>query len=559
MLKTPTSNLISLVYVYKSRTEKFWINVLESKSYFNNIFILNFSDELLSIEDKAIKIINFENKSYPDDILSFFSSKKINTNYILLLFDDEKPVINDFSKFLLRLKDNDEFNVFVRPEKYEVYEYDIESFSSTENRLFNIKSKSNKNTLDNFDFYDSKSKLFPTEYLSIIANNYNSDTLIFKNSHFKDSFKKNFYNACSYFYKNTQKAEELFYSVINDEKTNNDYKINSIILLMKLLNRKLDFKISEELSEKYQKICKLQPLYHIYKGEIYLERKDYLKSLSCFNKALKLKENNNLIIYNVSDLDRKTFKYITEIFFNAKRLKNAEKYLTLAQKSLQEDKSLELTLLDIKIKFLNNQYEEAFDLLSDAFLKNNIPIKLQKDYKSIAINLMLFVDYKPEFVNILSKDLFNKSEDILRIADTFYMGDSFVPALELYLLAVKRFGVDSKLLFKLGYISSKLRILEQACYYFEKFLEFEPDNLDALNNLAFLYLNLEKQEEAERTYLKILDLNNFSFEANLHLAILYMSMNNKEKAEKSLERAKTLNPVAPEIIKLYQIFKTEFN
>lgn len=559
MINKVNNNLISLVYIYKNKSEKFWVNVLESKNIFTSIFILNFSDELLSIEDKSIKIINFENKSYPQNILSFLQSKKISSNYVLILFDDEKPIINDVPKFLLKLKDKNQHKVLVRPEKYEIYDHDIESFSSNEIRIFNIKDKSSKKIFENFELNILDNDVNKNDDISIISSNYNSDTLFFKNSHFKEDYIKDFYKACSCFYKNAQESEYLFNKVINNEKVNLDYKINSIILLLKLLNRKLDFEKSESISNEYKEICKEQPLYYFYVGQIFFEKNDYLKAISHFNKSIKLKNNNRLFIYNNSDIERKVFKYISNICFTKKRLKSAEKYINLAKDSLKDDLSLDLTLLDVKVKFLNAQYEEAFTLASDIFINHNIPLKLQKDFKSVVLNLMLFVDYKPEFVDILSKDIFNKAEDILRIADTFYMGDNYVPALELYLLAVKRFSVDSKLLFKLGYISSKLRILEQACYYFEKFLEMDPDNLDALNNLAFLYLNLEKQEEAEKAYHKILELNNFSFEANLHLAILYMSMKNKEKAEKYIERAKTLNPVAPEIIKLYQIFKTEFN
>ena len=88
--------------------------------------------------------------------------------------------------------------------------------------------------------------------------------------------------------------------------------------------------------------------------------------------------------------------------------------------------------------------------------------------------------------------------------------------------------------------------------------KYNEDDLDAMNNLSFLYLNLDRIDQAEKTCKNILKLNNYSYEANLHLAIIYMSQRQRKKAQEHLENAKTLNPLSPEIISLYKIFKTEF-
>lgn len=543
-----------LVYLYYKEDPDFWSKVLNEKSRFSNVFIFNTLEQKLDFNDPNIKIFNAENGL--EDLNTFIYSQRLKFDNLILLEQNENFEIDlvNIEKHLVKLRNNPFFNVKIFPEKSEVYEFDIEPFVTTEARVFSLKNKDLKEILDKRNFYYKKE--FPTleeELITIKKEDIDSNFEIKKAEILEDSLEKDFFLALANFYKDSNLAEELFYKVINDDSK--IYYKEAFILLLKLLYRKMDFNKILDLKNKYKSELEGIDLANLYFAFTFFKLEFYLDTIRFFRKA-NLNNIDEYLIYNQSDINIKLNLITAKILYFEDKLDCSEKFLEKAKnKSLKY--SPEIDLVIAKINFKKANYDKCFELLSAILNYEFLPTYFIKEVKSVFLNILLFIPFKEESLEILKKDIFGKKEEIIRVADTFYMNEDYIESLKLYLLSVEKFGTETSLLFKLGYICSKLRILDQAIYYYEKFLEQEPEHPDALNNLAFIYLNCDNLENAERVYKKILKLNSFSFEANLYLALINVSLRKKKQAEKYLDQAKTINPVSPEVQKLKQIIKAE--
>lgn len=552
---------LAVCYIYHQGTTSFWDNIDSAFKYFHDVFIINISQEEFKTNRKNLKIYNVEEKDFYSFLGNFFLTKKLSNTHVLFLESNEKIILNS----TLDLEDND-YNIKVIPKYHELHEYSISPFLTFENRIFNLKRKNLKETFSNLDLYLKKQiPLISENVIYIEKKEIDSDFEILKSANLKEKNNRSkFFTACAYFYKDSILSENLFNEIINSDSE--EYKNNSLSLLTKLFIIKQDYKKITELAESHQNYSDSN--YYFYLGLMAFENKNYKEALKILSQAVrKSKSENsyetnyfldNKLVYNISDITHKLYKYIGFCFYELTRYISAEKYLNISLNCIDNYYSPEIKLYLGRIQFNQENHEKAFEIFNEIINNQETSKRVLKELKQPLINLMMFLRYREEFQEILSKDFIDNQDDILRVADTYYMNGDFINALQLYILSVKRFGYDQKLLFKLGYISSMLKSMEQAAYYFEKFLEKEPDNLDALNNLGFLYLNMEKADFAERIYLRIISLNNYSFEANLYLAIIYMSKNIKDKAENYLEKARMLNPVSNEVISLYKIFKKEF-
>ncbi len=554
---------VAVCYIYQKGHSSFWENIDHTFKHFTDIFVINLSQEEFKTNRKNLKVVDVKENEFHNFIGNFFLGKKNLFSHVVLLESSEKILINSKLEF----SEDESYNINIVPEKQEIYDYSISPFINFENRIFSLKKRNLKSLLSNFDLYlKSDIQTVNKDIAYIVKGDFNSDfeKLKLKNID-NNSIEIKFFRAVSNFYLDTNLSYNLFIEILEDDTTEEKYKFNSYCLLLKLFLMKEEYLKVEKLFKKYGFIDS-NSSYYI--GQYYLNKNDYKKALSYFNHSIKLKKIedkkdveyfiNQKLVYNLSDITFKLYKSLGTFFYDLKRYKSAEKYFNIAIEFLKDQYSPEVSLYLARIKFNAEDYEETFKLFNQIINNADTPKKILKDLKQPLINLMLFLSYREEFNDILAKPFIDHQDDILRVADTYYMNGDFINALQLYILAVKRFGFDQKQLFKLGYISSMLRSLDQACYYFEKFLEKDPDNLTALNNLAFIYLSLENGELAEKYYMKIVALNNYSYEANLYLAIIYMSRNEKEKAENFLEKAKILNPTSLEVINLYKIFKKEF-
>lgn len=548
---------IAICYIYHKGNSCFWDNIDIAFKNFSEVFVINISQEEFKTNRKNLKIYDVEEKDFYNFLGNLFLTKKFNSSHVLFLESNEKIVFNQN----LDLSDID-YNVKIKPKYHEVFDYSVSPFVCFENRLFFLKRKNIKDYFTDLNLFFKKDlDLIDSSFIYIEKKEINIDFEVIKTQNLvQDNNINNFSKAYSLFYKDSLKSEFLFNKVLSSDSL--EYQKNSFSLLIKLLLIKQEYEKITSLYNKYPEFFDSNSYFYL--GQLNFEQKNYVQALRYFSKSVKeyKKEqeiifNSEKIVYNLSDITHKLYKYIGFCFYELQRYKSSEKYFNLSLNCINNYFSPEVNLYLARIKFNDDNHDDAYNSFIEIINNKETPKKILKELKQPLINLLMFLPYKDEFNEILSKDFIDHQDDILRVADTYYMNGDFINALQLYILAVKRFGYDQRLLFKLGYISSMLKSLEQACYYFEKFLENDPDNLDALNNLGFLYLNMEKSELAEKIYSKILSLNSYSFEANLYLAIIYMSQKNKEKAEIFIEKARTLNPASNEIISLYKIFKKE--
>ncbi|MFN8578401.1 MAG: tetratricopeptide repeat protein [Candidatus Sericytochromatia bacterium] len=562
VLKTLNKKL-AVCYIYHKGNKNFWDNIDIACKNFTEVFIINISQEEFKTSRKNLKIHDIEEKDLYTFIGNLFLTKKFNSTHVMFLESNETIILDNE----LTLLDEKDYNIKIKPKYHELFEYSISPFLTYENRVFYIKRKNVKDFFSNLDlFYKQELEILDKNIIYLEKLEIDIDfeyikTLPLDKHESKINNRDYFNKAYSLFYKDSKVSEDLFNKVL--ESNHEYYKKNSFQLLVKLLLIKQEYNKIIDLNNKYSDY--LDSNTYFYLGKLEYENKNYNKALRYFSKSVKefnkeksLDFNKDKIVYNLSDITHKLYKYIAYCFYELKRHESSEKYLKIALNCIDNYFSPEIYLYLGKIQFNQENHEETYKIFKQIIDNKKTNKNILKEIKQPLVNLLMFLPYKDEYNTILAMDFIDHQDDILRVADTYYMTGDFINALQLYILAVKRFGYDQKLLFKLGYISSMLKSLDQATYYFEKFLEKEPDNLDALNNLAFLYLNMDKPDLAEKHYLKILELNSYSFEANLYLAIIYMSQNKKEKAETFLEKAKTLNPISNEVITLYKIFKKEF-
>jgi len=75
----------------------------------------------------------------------------------------------------------------------------------------------------------------------------------------------------------------------------------------------------------------------------------------------------------------------------------------------------------------------------------------------------------------------------------------------------------------------------EAAEVFEKAVELQPDNLDALDWLGRAYFFLEEWDKSKDAYTKIVELDEENEEAWCQLLIIYLKENNKEKIQEAQE------------------------
>lgn len=542
-----------LVYLLTKNTPEFWEKIFKEKTKFESIFVFNISDEKIILEKELADIKIFNSTKGLLALNEYLYSHRLKFDFVLLLEQDEKVFLNsNFEQELMKLPKEASYNVFLTPEKNEVYDFDIEPFSRFETRLFYLKHKNIKAIFGKNDFsFNQDLTNLDTSFIKIQKETLDTISNL-KLELITEPEKKKFFTAIANFYSNANESEQLFFELLK----NDNYSTIAFEMILKLLYRRIDFDKIFELEKNYPDLVDKSTISKLYLAFSYYENKNYLQSIRYFNSFNKKKAELSFI-YNYYDVNIKSYKVISEILYIENKLTCAEAFITKAKEMNTKHNSVELDFCLAKIKFKSGKYEESFEILKKLLELDFIPDYFAKKLKVTFLNLLAFIDFKEESLYLLKKEIFNKKEDLLRIADTFYLNEQYVEALRTYLLSVEKFGSDKNLLLKMGYICSKLKFLDQAIYYYESFLETDPEHQDALNNLAFVYMNNGQLDKAEKINQKILKINNFSFEANLYLALIYTSTNKKKKAEEYLDKAKMLNPISPEVIKLSQIIKAE--
>ena len=107
----------------------------------------------------------------------------------------------------------------------------------------------------------------------------------------------------------------------------------------------------------------------------------------------------------------------------------------------------------------------------------------------------------------------------------------FSKALKVFIKLKEQKNFDNKVLFYLGLTHFELNDFTKSVFYYEKFLEKEPNSINTLINLAIVKQTIGDLNSAKQIYHKIIQINKFNLRAYYGLYLL----NEKNFPEKILE------------------------
>ncbi len=231
---------------------------------------------------------------------------------------------------------------------------------------------------------------------------------------------------------------------------------------------------------------------------------DYLKSKNCLYEVGQLLKEENV------------WKKILPVIADKTNIYDAASRIYYIKYWQDQEKKLKNLLSDVDIINALPSFNELKTIgtyagFIDEFLSKIVDM-LHVDFQTLVEN-----QYRPLFSKIGVDDitylveLINISKiDNLRIKDI---------ALEEY---QNKFGVNTYLFCMKGKLESDLGRIDKARYYYNKSLEYDSNNTDALNNLGFLFhYFFNDLVEAEKLYKKALNINPDFITTLLNLGVLY--------------------------------------
>ncbi len=115
-----------------------------------------------------------------------------------------------------------------------------------------------------------------------------------------------------------------------------------------------------------------------------------------------------------------------------------------------------------------------------------------------------------------------------------------------YLQAIEKNPADMEAHLQIGIILAKVGDHEEAMKYFDKVLEFEPNNASALNNRGNLFMFDEKYPEAQKAYSAAAKSSPEDPYVWVNLAKSYQATKNTKKAKEAFVTAQRLDPAVKE-------------
>ncbi|MBI5727817.1 MAG: glycosyltransferase family protein [Ignavibacteriales bacterium] len=107
---------------------------------------------------------------------------------------------------------------------------------------------------------------------------------------------------------------------------------------------------------------------------------------------------------------------------------------------------------------------------------------------------------------------------------------------------------SSEIVNNLGVINELSGFYDAAMKNFNRALELDAENVDALYNLGNLYLTARKYDEAAGYYHQVLRINEFYFKAYNNLGVVYQQLDELEKSEQYLRKGLEIQPDFPELL-----------
>lgn len=239
-------------------------------------------------------------------------------------------------------------------------------------------------------------------------------------------------------------------------------------------------------------------------------------ALSCYLKALKLKEDDSISLLGLALIYSKKNNHREAIFYSNKYVKlNQEEVIGWIL--LGTHQAMSKQLIDAKNSFFKAVKIEENNDLAIEYL-GEICLELN-DFENAEIYLKKLIKLKPEFssgwekLGVVQKELKNIDNSIMCFKN-----------------AIK---FDEKNCDALGYLGTIYRELKKynvALNYFKKIIDYNSNHPEAWRQMGLTYQCMKKIEIAEECYLKAISLDRNNYDTYYLLGNLYYKKGNFEKA-----------------------------
>jgi tetratricopeptide (TPR) repeat protein/HAMP domain-containing protein len=251
-------------------------------------------------------------------------------------------------------------------------------------------------------------------------------------------------------------------------------------------------------------------------GNIYFNRKDYLKALDCFLSYSELNPGDNEYIYAISN----TYRLIGQLneaadFGERLYLRDKDHYLNLI--------NLATIYKEMGIESRSNYMAEKAILIDP---KARGVLNIQDSFPQVKAQANPIISYEE---NVSEKVLDSSQgtiikekslDEIIDEADRFYQAKQYRESMEMYLKYQEEDSKNPWVLFRLGNCFSLLNDLESAIDYYLKSIQLAPKNHHAHNNLGSIYFRLKHYTKAKNSWIKALELKPDFQKAQINLSRL---------------------------------------
>lgn len=205
-----------------------------------------------------------------------------------------------------------------------------------------------------------------------------------------------------------------------------------------------------------------------------------------------------------------------------------------------------------------DELADYFDFLDETETAKNIVedgLKIHPQNESLRLKKAKFMLYERRYE--LAFDYLNNNFSeydfelyLLKIECLLQM-DMYDDAGELATIILNDEDNDPEISYsELGFLYTEADYFDEATYYFEKSLEYNPDNIEVLTELAYVYEMKSDFESAIKISNKILDADPYFYETWVNVGKLYTLQEQFENAIDAFDFALTINESDTDVLKL---------
>lgn len=318
-------------------------------------------------------------------------------------------------------------------------------------------------------------------------------------------------------------VDDLIEEVKENENISEEIEFSSFINgMVYILGVDPEFKYNKEYKEILYKYDEKIEDYILYRG-IKDITEDKLEAGMIWLRALYFTNNKNLIAkYNYA-------------------LAVAEKAKLLIESN---DMAKGRTFLDVSTNILEEILNDDPDFHL-AHYKLGYHYKSKKEYKKSQLTWEKFLRLgkEDELLEEVRNCLENMKDDVIyEEGYNLVLEGYYQEGLEKLLVLEERYDKWWNLYFIIGLGYRGMGEFVKASTYFEKVLELEEDQVDALNELGLCLVYTGKVDEAIVNFTKAIDLRPEDYEIMCNRGMTYLQIDNVEDAKKDIMKAHEINP-----------------